>query len=170
MAEIFSVLRVGPMREVYPEMQRYVAGVTRIGLRNPLKLAAPLRLNATEPTFCCRLAVLLSLSVVPVALFMVSRKYLWLYLSCDADSRPAVADLLRDERTWKNPDILLTEANRLAWLFNWPTAEPLYVQAKEFFKERGAHETKYMPESGGFVRSQRLGTGVFRAGHKDKWR
>ena len=26
----------------------------------------------------------------------------------------------------KNPEILLSEANRLAWLFSWPKAEPLY--------------------------------------------
>jgi len=53
MAEIFSVSRVGLMREVCPEMQRYVAGATRIGLRNPLKLTARLRLSAIERTFCC---------------------------------------------------------------------------------------------------------------------
>jgi tetratricopeptide (TPR) repeat protein len=36
-----------------------------------------------------------------------------------------------------NPDTLLAEANRLAWVFNWPKAEPLYVRAEELFKQRG---------------------------------
>src|SRR5208282_6352087 len=29
------------------------------------------------------------------------------------------------------------EANRLAWLFNWPKAGPLYARAEELFRERG---------------------------------
>ena len=29
------------------------------------------------------------------------------------------------------------EANRLAWLFNWPKAEPLYVRAEQLFKAKG---------------------------------
>jgi len=32
---------------------------------------------------------------------------------------------------------LLAEANRLAWLFNWPKAEPLYARAEELFKAKG---------------------------------
>ncbi len=36
-----------------------------------------------------------------------------------------------------NPELLLAEANRLAWLFNWPKAEPLYIRAEELFKQRG---------------------------------
>jgi len=44
---------------------------------------------------------------------------------------------LRDPDALKNPDLLLAEANRLAWLFNWPKAEPLYVRAEELFKKRG---------------------------------
>jgi CHAT domain-containing protein len=37
----------------------------------------------------------------------------------------------------RNPELLLTEANRLAWLFNWPKAEPLYIRAEQLFKEKG---------------------------------
>lgn len=68
---------------------------------------------------------------------MVSRKYIWLYISRKPDPRPQVADLLRDAKASSDPDLLLPEANRLSWLFNWPKAEPLYVRAEELFKERG---------------------------------
>src|SRR5713226_4756299 len=83
------------------------------------------------------LAVLLSLSVVLVILAVVSRKYIWLYVSRKADPRPPVANLLLDADASNNPEILLAEANRLAWLFNWPKAEPLYVRAEKLFKEKG---------------------------------
>jgi CHAT domain-containing protein len=33
--------------------------------------------------------------------------------------------------------VLLAEANRLSWLFNWPKAEPLYIRAEELFKQKG---------------------------------
>ncbi len=72
-----------------------------------------------------------------IFLFSVSRRYIWLYLSRTPDSSPAVTDLLHDPQTSNNPQILLREANRLAWLFNWPKAEPLYVRAEELFKESG---------------------------------
>ena len=77
------------------------------------------------------------MSVVFGILVLVSRKYIWLYVSRNPDTRPPVADLLRDPEASKNPDTLLTEANRLAWLFNSPKAGPLYVRAEELFKERG---------------------------------
>ena len=80
--------------------------------------------------------ILLLLSAVFVLLALVSREYIWLYLSRKTDPRPSVA-VLRDPETSKNPEFLLTEANRLAWLFNWPKAEPLYVRAEELFKQRG---------------------------------
>lgn len=83
------------------------------------------------------LVLLVSIFVVFAVLGVVSRKYIWLYVSRTPDPRPPVADLLRDAQTSKNPEILLAEANRLAWLFNWPKAEPLYVRAQELFKERG---------------------------------
>src|SRR5215472_14990517 len=32
---------------------------------------------------------------------------------------------------------LLTQANRLSWLFNWPDAEPYYARAEELFRQSG---------------------------------
>ena len=74
---------------------------------------------------------------VLVVLLVIPRKYIWLYLSRTTDPRPPVADLLRDSEALKHPELLLAEANRLAWLFNWPKAEPLYVRSEELFKKRG---------------------------------
>src|SRR6202041_204739 len=51
--------------------------------------------------------------------------------------QPLASDLLSDPRISNNPEALLAEENRLAWLFNWPKAEPLYVRAGELFKEKG---------------------------------
>ncbi len=65
-----------------------------------------------------RLAVLLAIGLVFALLGVASRKYLWLYVSRKPDPRPPIADLLRDAEASKNPEILLAEANRLAWLFN----------------------------------------------------
>jgi|ERR1700722_19035763 len=45
--------------------------------------------------------------------------------------------ILRDPAASSNPEILLKEANRLAWLFNWPKAEPLYIRAEQLFKCKG---------------------------------
>jgi hypothetical protein len=50
--------------------------------------------------------------------------------------RPLSQDHLSDPKTSNNPEALLEEANRLAWLFNWPKAEPLYVRAEELFREK----------------------------------
>ncbi len=84
------------------------------------------------------LVVFLSISVDVIALGVVSRKYISLYVSRKSDPRPLVADLLGDPEASKNPETetLLTEANRLFWLFNWPKAEALYVRSEELFKER----------------------------------
>jgi len=82
-------------------------------------------------------AILLSLSVALAIFAAVSRKYIWLYVSRKPDPRPQVVDPLHDAGASNNPDILLAEANRLSWLFNWPKAEPLYIRAEELFKERG---------------------------------
>src|SRR6266581_8995470 len=71
-----------------------------------------------------------------LAIAVISHKYIWLYVTRTRDPRPQVADLLRDHVASSNPEILLKEANRLAWLFNWPKAEPLYVRAEELFRER----------------------------------
>ncbi len=72
-----------------------------------------------------------------LAIAVVSHKYIWLYITRTPDPRPQVADLLRDPAASSNPEILLKEANRLAWLFNWPKAEPLYIRAEQLFKAKG---------------------------------
>ncbi len=107
-----------------------------------------------------RTIVLLLLSALLVGLVFVPRKYIWLYLSRKTDPRPPVADLLRDPEASKNPELLLAEANRLAWLFNWPKAEPLYIRAEELFKQRGdARDEIWLsgldlaPKSKGHIRS-----------------
>ena len=82
------------------------------------------------------LAVCLSLSVV-LGIVVASRKFIWLYITRPPSPRPPVADLLGDPVASKSPEILLAEANRLAWLFNWPKAEPLYIRAEQLFKESG---------------------------------
>jgi hypothetical protein len=79
----------------------------------------------------------LSVLVVLACVAVISRKYIWLYVSRRPDPRSRVADLLLDAEASKNPETLLAEANRLAWLFNWPKAGPLYVRAEELFRERG---------------------------------
>jgi len=82
-------------------------------------------------------AVLIAILAVLVVLSVASLRYIWLYVSRKPLPRPPVADLLRDPKAADNPKILLSEANRLAWLFNWPKAEPLSVRAEELFKEKG---------------------------------
>ena len=84
-----------------------------------------------------RWALLLAVCLILAMIGVASRKYFWLYVTRKADPRPPVADLLHDAEASKNPETLLAEANRLAWLFNWPKAGPLYVRAEELFKERG---------------------------------
>lgn len=37
----------------------------------------------------------------------------------------------------QNPEQLIQQADRLAWLRNWPRAEPLYAQAEQLFGARG---------------------------------
>jgi len=83
------------------------------------------------------LFVLFSLIVCLGLFAAVSRKYFWLYLTRKSDPAPPVADLLHDPRTSSNPGVLLEEANRLAWLFNWPKAGPLYARAEELFRSKG---------------------------------
>jgi hypothetical protein len=77
----------------------------------------------------------LSVLVVLASVAVLSRKYIWLYVSRRSDPKSPVADLLHDAEASKNPEILLAEANRLAWLFNWPKAGPLYVRAEELFEK-----------------------------------
>src|SRR6202795_3212634 len=82
------------------------------------------------------LAACLSLSLT-ATIVVASRKYIWLYITRTRDPRPQVADVLRDPAASNNPEILLKEANRLAWLFNWPKAESLYIRAEQLFKDKG---------------------------------
>src|SRR5438034_4885960 len=84
-----------------------------------------------------RLVIFLSISVVLAIFAVLSRKYIWLYVSRKPDPRPPIINLFQDPQASKNPEILLMEANRLAWLFNSPKAGPLYVRAEGLFKERG---------------------------------
>src|SRR6266852_1316766 len=82
-------------------------------------------------------AILVSLSVALAIFAAVSRKYIWLYVSRKPDPRPQVVDPLHDAGASNNPDVLLAEANRLSWLFNWPKADPLYNHAEQLFKKSG---------------------------------
>src|SRR5246127_2916061 len=68
---------------------------------------------------------------------VISHKYIWLYVTRTRDPAPARADLIHGPRSSQDPEILLKEANRLAWLFNWPKAEPLYIRAEQLFKDKG---------------------------------
>jgi uncharacterized protein (DUF885 family) len=81
-------------------------------------------------------AVYSLLLLVLLAFLIVSRKYIWLYATRKLAPEPASADLLRDSKSSQNPEVLLAEANRLAWVFNWPKAQPLYVRAEKLFREK----------------------------------
>src|ERR1700674_4122917 len=84
-----------------------------------------------------RLRAVLVLVVVAGALVAgISHKYVWIYLTRKPVLRPLAQDLLSNPKTSNNPEALIEEANRLAWLFNLPKAEPLYVRAEELFRER----------------------------------
>src|SRR6266478_3925695 len=78
-----------------------------------------------------------SVLVLVASMAVLSRKYIWLYISRRPDPKSQISDLLHDVEASKSPEILLTEANRLAWLFNWPKAEPLYIRAEQLFKDKG---------------------------------
>src|SRR5467141_2359108 len=82
-------------------------------------------------------AVCVSISVALVTFILLFSKYIWLYAKRTPAPAPASADIVRDPRATRNPETLLAEANRLAWIFNWPKAEPLFVRAEELFKEKG---------------------------------
>jgi hypothetical protein len=84
-----------------------------------------------------RLTVYLLLLLVFLTFLIVSRKYIWLYATRKLAPAPASADLLRDPKSSQNPEVLLAKANRLAWVFNWPKAQPLYARAEELFREKG---------------------------------
>src|SRR5258708_40327856 len=93
-----------------------------------------------------RLRAVLVLVVVAGALVAgISHKYVWIYLTRKPVLRPLAQDLLSNPKTSNNPEALLEEANRLAWLFNWPKAEPLYVRAEALLKETRATRNKTQP-------------------------
>jgi hypothetical protein len=77
-----------------------------------------------------RLAVtLLLISLTLFALGALSRKYVSLYFSRQSShSRLPAGQITHDSIKTLDPDVLLAEAKRLAWLFNWPKAEPLYAR------------------------------------------
>src|ERR1700678_2721959 len=83
-----------------------------------------------------RVALLL-ISLAICLLAALSHKYLWMYASHKLKRDPLATRLSRNSVDVTNPEVLLAEANRLAWLFNWPKAEPLYTRAEELFKEKG---------------------------------
>jgi CHAT domain-containing protein len=89
-----------------------------------------------------RLAVCLSLFLVFLTFVLLSRKYIWIYVTRKLSFAPASADLIRDPKSSQNPEILLAEARRLAWLFNWPNAKPLFVRAEQLFKEKGDYRNE----------------------------
>jgi hypothetical protein len=80
-----------------------------------------------------RLVVYLCLFLVPT-IVIVPWRHVWLYEERRLAPASAISDLLRDPMSSQNPEILLAEANRLAWVFNWPKA--LYVRAEELFKQK----------------------------------
>jgi CHAT domain-containing protein/tetratricopeptide (TPR) repeat protein len=99
------------------------------------------------------LAALLSVFVILIIFAVLSRKYVWLYATRKPDRPPRVANLLLDPKASKNPEILLKEANRLAWLFNWPKAGPLYIRAEELFQEKSDNRNETYARVGR-IRSQ----------------
>ena len=86
-----------------------------------------------------RLAVtLLLISLAVLAFAAISHKYVKLYISRELNRSGASAGQFGpDSINSLDPSVLLGEANRLAWLFNWPKAEPLYVRAEQLFKAKG---------------------------------
>ena len=81
---------------------------------------------------------LLVTSLAVLALGAISHKYISLYLSRTLNpSRRRASQFVPTSINSTDPTVLLAEANRLAWLFNWPKAEPLYARAEELFKANG---------------------------------
>ena len=84
-----------------------------------------------------RQIALLPILGILALLGFVSREYVWLYLSRRAVPPPVPANLIGNPAVWNNPKILLAEANQLAWVWNWPRAEPLYDRAEKLFQAEG---------------------------------
>ena len=83
-----------------------------------------------------RIALLPILGILAFLGF-VSRKYDFLYLSRRPMPPLVPANPIVNPAISNNPKILLAEANRLAWIFDWPKAGPLYTRAEELFKKEG---------------------------------
>jgi hypothetical protein len=83
------------------------------------------------------LVVLVLIATASVLVAGLSHKYVWLYITRKQVPHALVSDVLSDPKISNNPEALLAETNRLAWLFNWPKAEPLYVHAEEIFHRKG---------------------------------
>jgi hypothetical protein len=83
------------------------------------------------------LVVLVLIATAGVLVAGFSHKYVWLYLTRRQVPHAPASDVLTDSRTSNDPEALLAEANRLAWLFNWPKAEPFYVRAEQLFQQKG---------------------------------
>ena len=81
--------------------------------------------------------VLLLSGLFAAAVAVVSHKYLGLYFSRKPAAESATGNHGQTTQTSNDPEVLLAEANHLAWLFNWPKAEPLYARAEALFKEKG---------------------------------
>jgi tetratricopeptide (TPR) repeat protein len=81
--------------------------------------------------------VLLLSALFVGALALVSHKYISLFLARNSSAQPTVGTFWAGAEASNDPEALLAEANRLAWLFNWPKAGPLYVRAEQLFKEKG---------------------------------
>jgi len=68
-------------------------------------------------------------------------------------SRPPAQGTLQKAETSDDPQVLLAEANRLSWLFNWPQAGPLYQRAQTLFTQAGDARNALYAQIG-FIRSQ----------------
>lgn len=68
-------------------------------------------------------------------------------------SRPHARGTPQKAATSKDPHVLLAEANRLSWLFNWPQAGPLYQRAQTLFTQAGDAGNALYAQIG-FIRSQ----------------
>jgi CHAT domain-containing protein len=81
--------------------------------------------------------VLLPSAFFAAAVSLVPHTYVALYLSRKPALESAAGN--RSERAQRSNDseVLLGEANHLAWLLNWPKAGPLYARAEQWFKEKG---------------------------------
>ncbi len=71
------------------------------------------------------------------ALAVASHKYIGLFLARSSPAQPTAKTPQSALAASNDPQVLLAEANRLAWVFNWPKAEPFYARAEELFKEKG---------------------------------